>query len=475
MDQDNFNLIAAYPSETRPREIKAWLDLRTPEGRAKIVTAILALRNFGGGDILVGFDNKTLLPLPPTPTDVLSSYHHDAIQGLVSKYASEPFDIELGFGEREGSRYPVIVVVAGISTPVAVKTALTAAGGKELLVKGTVFFRTLRSNGTVSSSAAMPNDWPEIMQICMDNREADIGRFIRRHLSAANLSGLMEALQATADIRDDTPTLREMVDDWSSDAQECELRATVDWVNADEGPNRPDIHALRRLGTWDVALVIQPQHSSVIADATFYDIVARSIPNKSAWPIWTGFRDSALPANRHRQIRSGWEALIVSTPGGFWDRVEFQRWEATGRFYLQRLHDEDASARQRKAVPGTIFDLGRAATRVAEAIATGLAIANALGWDRKNTVLGFGFSWTNLSDRIATFPFSQLPYPPDTRRKSLDESAHSFVAVPLSTASDAIAPFVQQAVGPLCAKFDGFQLPLQMIEQCLRALSDRKT
>jgi hypothetical protein len=115
-----------------------------------------------------------------------------------------------------------------------------------------------------------------------------------------------------------------------------------------------------------VALVIDPPISGRVADDVFLRTVASSIPTYAALPIWRGTR-SGDTVNRHIQIADGWEAFIVSVPDDFWANVEFQRWEPMGRFYLRRLHDDDASAKVRRASLGRILDLGRAASRVAEA------------------------------------------------------------------------------------------------------------
>src|SRR6266478_4204000 len=150
IDQAGIDRLVTRPAETRDVEIKAWIDPRTPEGKAKLLTAVLALRNFNGGRLVIGFHNKTLKPLPAAPADILDAYHNDDIQGLVSKHASETFDVAVGSGLREGQRHPVIIVGSGIRTPVAVKAPITGPGGKQILKKGAIFFRTLRANGIVS-------------------------------------------------------------------------------------------------------------------------------------------------------------------------------------------------------------------------------------------------------------------------------------------------------------------------------------
>jgi predicted HTH transcriptional regulator len=50
------------PRESLNLEVKRWLNPTNPDGQAKIVKALLALRNRDGGALIVGFDNDTLLP-----------------------------------------------------------------------------------------------------------------------------------------------------------------------------------------------------------------------------------------------------------------------------------------------------------------------------------------------------------------------------------------------------------------------------
>jgi hypothetical protein len=116
------------------------------------------------------------------------------VQGLVSKHASQPFEIAVEWFKSGVSEHPVIVVAGGVRTPVALKTPVRdPAAGSDLLPFGTVYLRTLASNGTPSSAPARPEDWEEMMRLCFDNREADIGQFVRRHLSPASLPSIMAA------------------------------------------------------------------------------------------------------------------------------------------------------------------------------------------------------------------------------------------------------------------------------------------
>ncbi|MGB8898854.1 MAG: hypothetical protein WCC90_06240 [Methylocella sp.] len=163
----------------------------------KIIKAAFAIRNHNGGFLLIGFDDKTLLPdQTSAPSDVEAAFRSDVIQGLISKYASELFEIAVGFATRDGQKYPVVEVPEGVRTPVAVKRDLPDPrnSNRALIREGDVYFRTLASNGTPSTSLARASDWAAIIEICFENREADIGRFLRRHVSGKNMSSIVEAL-----------------------------------------------------------------------------------------------------------------------------------------------------------------------------------------------------------------------------------------------------------------------------------------
>jgi hypothetical protein len=183
INQDRIETLVGNPAETLNIELKNWVDPTTAEGQAKIVRAVLALRNRDGGELIIGFNDTSRLPdTNNIPTDVRETFHPDAIQGLISKYAYDLFEVAIGYGERQNQLYPVIVVPHGVRTVVAAKADLLISG-KPAIRLGAVYFRSLRANGTVSTSEARPGDWREIMEICLNNREADFGGFFRRQLA----------------------------------------------------------------------------------------------------------------------------------------------------------------------------------------------------------------------------------------------------------------------------------------------------
>lgn len=443
-------------------EIKTWFDPGEPSGVAKIARAALALRNRNGGFLIVGFDDNTLLPdTKPTGLDLASAFHLDRIQSIVSKYASEKFEITIGFGVRDGKQYPVITIPGGVRTPVAAKADLDDAGRK-LVRHGEVYFRTLASNHTPSTTAARVEDWQEIVEICFDNREADFGRFLRRQLGGAGIRGLIEALQAIDTIPASSPS--------ASDRAKLLLENGEGFRSAAISKRTliADEMDMLKLGSWSVALCFDPPRQSDIADREFLSTLSSSNPQYTGWPVWldsSGFRESA---DRPYVLNGGWEALIVSP--GWGAHVDFMRMAPNGEFYLHRIMQDDLAAD--KVPPGTVLDPSLMLYRVAEVIAVGLAFGKALEFPAQETRLAFAFRWDGLSGR-------KLVRWADTYRDTvaydptLEVRINTTVEVPLDTAQQAIAPYVDGATRKLFAAFGGHHVPMSHIEERVAKLVSR--
>jgi hypothetical protein len=159
VDQSRIDELLARLSESLTVEVKRWISADELQGLSKIVRGALALRNRNGGYFVIGFDDKTLQPdIGNEPPDVRAAFHIDKIQGLISRYASELFEVAVVFDKHGGREYPVIVVPDGVRSPVAAKRDLFDDKRNELIGHGEVYFRTLSANGTPSTAAARPQD-----------------------------------------------------------------------------------------------------------------------------------------------------------------------------------------------------------------------------------------------------------------------------------------------------------------------------
>jgi hypothetical protein len=465
---DQIRALVAQPREALTIELKAWIDPTTPVAQAKIVRAALALRNRNGGFVVIGFDDKTFLPAPHAPTDVRATFRPDDIQQLISRYASHPFEVAVEFAERDGKEYPVVAVPSGVTVPVAIKGDLID-GNKALLKFGEVPFRTLHANGTFSTAAARPEDWKDIVEICFDNREADVGRFVRRHLgglTAETLADLGVALRLGSSspsdsLRDSAVSLL--------DAGHARYQKLLAERGVAAGPEE----AVQTWGTWEVAFVVDPANPEGVATRDFYNELVGSNPEYTKWPIW-GNTLALSDAYGRASVREGaWESLFISIRSHLpWDVLDFSRLDPKGSCYELRASDDDAFARTRGAQVHAILDPALVIQRVTEALLVGLHYAKTFDTDAKSN-LGFAFRWKGLKGRTIGSWSGQVLVIPGLYKTAEDEDT-SFVAMPADTAESAVAPFVQKAVRSLFARFDGYAMGLNVIEQLVRMVVERR-
>jgi hypothetical protein len=464
VDQDQINGLIAHPSESLNVEIKRWIDPNTPEGVAKIVKAAQAIRNRNGGFLVVGFDDKSLQPdtthIPDTPR---LSFGVDKIQAAISRYASEIFEVGISFGNRNGTDYPVIVIPEGVTAPVASKRDLKDAGGVYLLREGDVYFRTLDANGTPSTAKARPSDWRELVNICFENREADIGRFLRRHLSGPNIEGLAAAL---ASVRTDVlapRTLRDRAEALRFDGEKRFNEALTTRTLTDEEQR------LLGAAAWQIALVVDPPNVNAAPTREFLGQFAGANPQYTGWPVWLDSRGFSEEASRPRIVDKAWQALIVSAKG-WTSHLDFVRVTPKGEFYLWRALQDDLTPSRTK--PGEVLDPILVILRVAEAIAVAISATIALGW-QDSARLGFAFKWTKLKGRMLV-SWANLLAPVLPGFFATDDDVETFVEVPAGTPASAIAPYVEEATRDLFLAFGGYTFPPDAIENWVKRLIERK-
>jgi hypothetical protein len=465
IDQSQINELISRPAESLNVEIKSWINPDDPHGIAKIARAALALRNRNGGYLLIGFDDKTLQPdAGNQPQDVRRAFHTDKIQGIISRYSSELFEVSVAFGERGGHEYPVIVIPEGVRAPVAAKADLID-DVKKLITLGDVYFRTLASNGTPSTAPARPQDWRDIVEICFDNREADVGRFLRRQLAGRDVASLISALSqlGLAPPVPTAPSLRDralaLLNDGDARFQKAIAERTL----------TPNERPLVEAGSWSIALIVDPPHAERVPDKVFLATIESSNPGYTGWPIWLD--SGTFTDTRHRPVvkDKAWEALILSDQG--WStHLDFSRFDPKGEFYLRRALQDDLTD---KVEPETALDPILVVVRVAEAIAVGLAFATALGWKKEETRLGFAFRWTKLSKRELVSWANPMAHVTGGH-VAHDNVVTTFTELSLDTPSSAIAPFVEQATEDLFATFNGYKMPSEAIEEWARRLVERR-
>lgn len=462
-DRDHIVQLVERPGESLNVEIKTWISPSDKAGQAKIVKGCLALRNRGGGFLVIGIDDRTMLPdTDNAPTDVRSAFHADIIQPLVAKYASEPFQVTVEFVERDGLEHPVIVIPPGVRTPVAAKADLK--DGETFLIRAdAVYFRTLNANNSVSSAAIKWNDWRDLVEICLENREADIGRFLRRHLAGVGpsvIQDLVAALAGAAPVPAQQPSDSELLETLLN-----ESRARFDAVLEERvvGP-------LPSHGSWEVALIIDGAFPSIEVREFQWRLNANN-PDYTGWPVWLDSSQFSDEESRPNFEHGAWETLIVRITPAYFNHIDFTRVDPRGRFYSYRALEDDITNSNNAPTPMTSLDIGLPTLRVAESIAVGLAFAKALQVEDQS-VLRFAFRWCGLKDRELSSWADPMrlasPY------KTRQDVVTSTVSVPVDTPLSAIAQYVKVAVEPLYQVFKGFAMPGSAVEDLTQRLLDRR-
>jgi hypothetical protein len=450
------------PQEGLSVEIKRWISPDSPEGIAKIVKGAIALRNFGGGYFVIGFDDETLMPDKGNePLNVRELFHIDKIQGLIGKYASSPFEVAVEFVGREGIEYPVIVIPSGIKIPVATKSELIDQG-KTLIKCDVVYIRSLLANNTPSTTVATWKDWEVIVEVCFDTREADIGRFLRRHLGGLRPEFLKEFTQTlgASTNEDVSPAglLKRFVEE-----SEDRYKAVISDKKL----------ALPESGSWEAALIVQGDVPKYSPNIDFLNLLDASNPRYSGWPVWIDSRGFREKVSKPFVANGVWEALIPILDQAWRDSIDFVRFDPKGRFFLLRAYQEDMKASQKSLEPFKYFDIVLPVIRSAEVIGVGLAFAKAMKCEPEKTQLVFAFKWTKLQERELVSWVNAERYISPGRTAYQDEVV-SFVQVPLDTPLSALPEFVYQATEPLFQVFDGFALNKKIVEDLTNKLIERK-
>lgn len=485
IDHSQIQDLLEHRAEGLNVEVKSWISPDDPNGIAKVVRGVFALRNRNGGYFIIGFDDDTLQPvITNRPPDVKGAFHIDKVQGLISRYASELFDIGVAFPQLDGREYPVIIVPEGVRTPVAAKADLVGSGGKYLIRLGDVYFRTFAANGTPSTAIAKPQDWRDIVEICFENREADVGRFLRRQLAGRDVATLVAALK-TLGIAGGEPQAATLED---------KAKSTVVRDEAEIGPSlrdrslsfltsgeqrfrralgartlRPNEKSVLEAGSWEVVLMIDPPRSQTLPDQVFLSTFAGSNPQLTGWPVWLDTRSFADQQSRPKVTDKAWEVLVISL-GGWSKHIDFYRLDPKGEFYLWRNLPDDVH--QDRIKPGTALDPVIVILRVTEAIAVGLSIAKALTSEVEATRLGFTFRWRKLKGRQLE-PWANF-VPICANDVAHDDEVTTYVECSLDTPASAIAPLVDQATQDLFVLFGGYRFPAQSIEIWVQKLLERK-
>jgi hypothetical protein len=481
MNPDELKARLRRPTETLQLELKSWVGVESAVDRARIARALIALRNRNGGLLVIGIDDKTLAPVAEgRPADLRAAYHPDALQKLVNDYAEPGFPVTVEFVERDGLEFPVVAVPPGVKSPAMARQDVKNDKEVKVLRQHAVYVRSATNDVVQTTEPRSAQDWDDLMGICFDNREADVGRFLRR-----NLGGMLDELglkpRAEQPLPPATPSkapgevaapivptptvvvappvLPGRGPETVLDEGAIRFAARLEFLRKQAPPVKlPEVKAWREVG---IVLTgpVQPLLGQHLLGAVF-----PRHPKLSGWPLWVDSRGLGGEWEHPYPAANGWEALVTLSQAAFvkGTLVDFWRIDPRGEFYHRRTLEDDLWPSVPDEDRGKVFDIINAIKRVAEALATAQAFAQGLSADPENAMLRAAFRWTNLSGRqLFSMERGRDFFAPTP---AYEDTAHSSVEIPVSTAPGAIASYVNQAVMPLFTSF-GYQVPRFVIDE----------
>lgn len=160
--------LVSYPHESLNVGLKGWLDLSDEEHKADLAHAILALANFGGGYLVLGFQesNGTWIADPHRPAS-LDQYGQDLVNGVVRSYAEPSFHCEVHqvSDAASGHPFPVITVPGNHKVPIRAKRD----GPNNRHVRINAYY--IRRPGPSSEVIQTADEWNALVGRCIKNVE----------------------------------------------------------------------------------------------------------------------------------------------------------------------------------------------------------------------------------------------------------------------------------------------------------------
>ena len=422
-----------YLSESLDTEIKDWLAPTNPHDQACIAKACIALYNYGGGKLILGFDDKTLKPtIRHFPKSVREIYHSDNLCPCIAKFAEPLFEVRVKFEKKNEQEHPIIEVPSGVRFPVINKS--TDKEKKVFRRQNMVITRTLANHTVSSSEPQTPGDWDNLIRTCFANREAES---FRRHLvtiqrgEVDSLGGRSSAVQI---LDESDKSFSNRRDAWSKKFKF----------------DKPQIYGLREVAFW-----IDGKIQSINCFLDKMLVVAQ--PRLSPWPPFIDGRRFRNKSNHPYTTKDGWwEALVFEkfetrSPGAY--ELDFWRMHPKGKFYHACVYDDDRLPAERKPGQGIEFNL--LIRRITEIIAVALAFAKSFGCVEDATSLHFAFRFIGLEGRKLCSWYERERSLWNIERTAIDNPEVIEIKIPSDLPSTRIWEIVKQVVQPVFNMFAG--------------------
>jgi hypothetical protein len=156
------------PRETLAIEVKGHLDLKDNLTQANLARHICALANFGGGYVVLGFDDH-LRPVS-LPADLVNDYHRDSFSSIIATYLTPAFLCDVAYVTgTAGKTHPVVRVPSHGVVPICAKVngPHDTKGKPQGIVSPLIYIRAVGPNGPESVAVSRPEDWEKLIRRCV--------------------------------------------------------------------------------------------------------------------------------------------------------------------------------------------------------------------------------------------------------------------------------------------------------------------
>ena len=178
--ETKFQHLLIDPRESLELEIKGWLNLTESENVTKLIKAIIALGNHGGGRILVGYSSIDEMNFTPdNQASHLEQYTTDTINNLIDKYIEPPFHCELLLLQHPSlkQKFPLIIVPGG-TVPMH-----SNKGGYNQELRGKYF---IRRTGPKSEPPQTAYEWDQLISRCVRQNKEELLDDFRKIIEVGN-------------------------------------------------------------------------------------------------------------------------------------------------------------------------------------------------------------------------------------------------------------------------------------------------
>jgi hypothetical protein len=451
---DELQELLRFPREDLDVELKQWMDIQDKNVQAKFAKELLALRNHGGGYLVIGFkDGNPPVPDPERPAS-LDHYSTDVFNNIIKRYAEPSFHctVRLVAHPLTGEPYPVIVVPGGAKVPVRCKGD-SPDGGKS--IKLDTYY--VRRPGPESSPPQSGTDWDALLQRCLLARKEELLSSFATMLGAGPNAGILGMLN----LAKPPHPFAELTAFRDASVQKLEN------MQRERLPEGAGAHLTHGRYVFSARIVgdIKPLNPHEILE------LLRSLKRYSGWsPMYVFNRNELEPYPAENGIVECWLGRSEQRDPG---HADFWRVSPNGEIVLVRGHQEDGHDfvdEQASKLPGTLFELTLPAWRLAEFIlrAKELGEKMAAGDYR----LQFLFEWEGLAGR-------KLVSQSNRRRLFSDYTAHdgtyrAELEVAPAEVDVALTSIVARIVTPLLRKFSFFEPPEHFYNEELAQMLGRE-